>query len=230
MNLYGDYANVSVLSRYLNNLGHDVKVDTLSLYEKKDIFDYDFYYMGSGTEHRQKLVLKQLLTYKKPLQELFEANKTMLFTGNSFELLGDTIQSADGAVYEGLQFADFKTIEGKKRITCNCIAAFPQTDEPIVGFINKCSKTYNVKSPLFKMKMGFGNEKNCSAEGYTQRACFGTHITGPILVKNPFMLKFIARKILGEQYQDSVEYAYMNQSYALTRKELSVVWRKFNKI
>ena len=37
MNLYGEYANVAVLARYLCDLGHAVSVDTLSLYEEKDI-------------------------------------------------------------------------------------------------------------------------------------------------------------------------------------------------
>ena len=49
MNLYGEYANVSLLARYLTDLGHSVRVETLSLYEKKDISGYDFYYMGAGT-------------------------------------------------------------------------------------------------------------------------------------------------------------------------------------
>ena len=32
MNLYGEYANVAILARYLTDLGHTVSVDTLSLY------------------------------------------------------------------------------------------------------------------------------------------------------------------------------------------------------
>ena len=49
MNLYGEYANVAVMARYLTDLGHTVTVETLSLYEKKDISGYDLYYMGAGT-------------------------------------------------------------------------------------------------------------------------------------------------------------------------------------
>ena len=37
MNLYGEYANVAVLARYLRDLGFQVQVETLSLYETKDI-------------------------------------------------------------------------------------------------------------------------------------------------------------------------------------------------
>ena len=61
MNLYGEYANVSLLARFLTDLGHSVQIDTLSLYEKKDISGYDFYFMGAGTERRQKLALSQLV-------------------------------------------------------------------------------------------------------------------------------------------------------------------------
>ena len=61
MNLYGEYANVAVLARYLRDLGFQVQVETLSLYETKDISGYDFYYMGSGTERKQKLAMTQLM-------------------------------------------------------------------------------------------------------------------------------------------------------------------------
>ena len=91
MNLYGEYANVSLLARYLTDLGHSVRVETLSLYEKKDISGYDFYYMGAGTERRQKLVLPQLLQYRETLLEAKRRGAVLLFTGNAFELLGSAV-------------------------------------------------------------------------------------------------------------------------------------------
>ena len=96
MNLYGEYANVAILARYLTDLGHTVSVDTLSLYEEKDISAYDFYFMGAGTERRQKLALSQLGRYREALQRACDAGKVMLFTGNSFELLGARLQDAEG--------------------------------------------------------------------------------------------------------------------------------------
>ncbi len=58
------------------------------------------------------------------------------------------------------------------------------------------------------------------AEGFRKNNCFGTHLTGPILVKNPAMLKYIAKLLLGEAYSDTVPYTYMEKSYATTLSEL----------
>lgn len=217
MNLYGEYANLSVLERYLTDLGHSVTVDKLSLYEDRDISGYDFYYMGSGTETKQKLALSQLLKYRDALKAAMEEGKVLLFTGNSFELLGATITDADGKEYECLHLADFTTVEGKKRIVGDALAQ--DGDDLLVGFINKCSKTSGIETPLFTMKMGFGNEKDRSAEGFRMKNCFGTHLTGPILVKNPSMLRKIASLLVGEP-SDSVNYESMERAYRTTVEAL----------
>ena len=219
MNLYGEYANVSVLARFLTDLGYEVSVDTLSLYEDKDISGYDFYYMGSGTERKQKLALSQLLKYRDALCAACDEGKVLLFTGNSFELLGDTITDVDGREYEGLHLAAFKTVEGKRRITGDCIASFDGFGDVLVGFINKCSKTSGVEHPLFQLRMGFGNETDRGCEGFRKNNCFGTHLTGPILVKNPAMLRYIAG-LLGAEQPERVSYPFMEKGYETTASEL----------
>lgn len=219
MNLYGEYANVSVLARCLADLGCTVSVDTLSLYEEKDIFGYDFYYMGSGTERKQKLALSQLKNYRDALCAACDAGRVLLFTGNSFELLGDKITDADGSEYEGLHLASFETVEGKRRIVGDCIASFDGFDDVLVGFINKCSTITGVEHPLFSLQMGFGNEADRGAEGFRKNNCFGTHLTGPLLVKNPAMLRCIVR-LLGVEDPERVSYPFMEKGYEITASEL----------
>ena len=228
MNLYGEYANVSVLARCLTDLGCTVSVDTLSLYEKKDISGYDFYYMGSGTERRQKLALSQLGNYRDALAAACEAGRVMLFTGNSFELLGDKITDQDGTEFEGLHIVPFETVEGKRRIVGDCLASFDGFDEILVGFINKCSRITGVEQPLFQMKMGVGNEADKGAEGIRKNNCFGTHLTGPILVKNPAMLRYIV-KLLGVDDPERVSYPFMEKGYAITAEELNKRLELINK-
>lgn len=219
MNLYGEYANISVLARYLADLGCTVSVDTLSLYEEKDISGYDFYYMGAGTERKQKLALSQLAAYRDALHTACDNGKVMLFTGNSFELLGSKITDADGKEYEGLQLASFETTEGKRRMTGDCLAAFDGFDEILVGFINKCSRITGVEQPLFTVQMGYGNEGDRGAEGFRKNNCLGTHLTGPILVKNPAMLRYVAG-LLGAEHTESVSYPFMENGYEVTVSEL----------
>lgn len=219
MNLYGEYANVSLLARYLTDLGHSVRVETLSLYEKKDISGYDFYYMGAGTERRQKLVLPQLLQYRETLLEAKRRGAVLLFTGNAFELLGRAVTDAEGKRYDCLGFAGFESSETKRRITGDVIARIG--DERVVGFMNKCGHTTGVKQPLFHVEFGFGNEAQCGDEGWRDGNCFGTHLTGPLLVKNPSMLRRVAKALLGDAFADTVQYPYMQRGYEMTLSELT---------
>ncbi len=219
MNLYGEYANVSLLARYLTDLGHSVRVETLSLYEKKDISGYDFYYMGAGTERRQKLVLPQLLQYRETLLEAKRRGAVLLFTGNAFELLGSAVTDAEGKRCDCLGFAGFESNETKRRITGDVIARIG--DDRVVGFMNKCGHTTGVKQPLFHVEFGFGNEAQCGDEGWRDGNCFGTHLTGPLLVKNPSMLRRVAKALLGDAFADTVQYPYMQRGYEMTLSELT---------
>ncbi len=218
MNLYGEYANVAILARCWKDLGHEVSVDTLSLWEEKNIEGYDLYYMGAGTERKMKLMLPQLLKYKRTLHNACEAGKVLLFTGNACDVLGKRITDSEGKEYEALGFGDFVSIEGKQRITGDCLAEFG--GETLVGFINKCSYNSAVETPLFTLKMGCGNEKGKPAEGFRKNNCLGTHLTGPILVKNPAMLCYVTELVTGEKPGEAVSCPYMEKSYEVTKTAL----------
>ena len=99
MNLYGDYANISALKRILEYSGEDVTVDRISLGGSAVLSEYDFIYIGSGTEKNQKTVLKDLEKYKDQLREYISADKPVLMTGNSFEMLGHMITDGSGVLY-----------------------------------------------------------------------------------------------------------------------------------
>ena len=219
MNLYGEYANLLILERCLRDLGQEVEIHTLSMGEIKDISGYNLYFMGAGTERKQKLALEALQPYGEALKKAFEAGKVFLFTGNSFELLGTSLQDAQGKTYPCLGMFPFVTTEGDRRIVGDALGACELFAEPVVGFMNKCSKTVGVEKPLFTLKMGFGNEATCSGEGVLEKNFFGTHLTGPILMKNPAMLREILSRLMGRAVE-SVNVPYLQQAYETTSKAL----------
>lgn len=219
MNLYGEYANLAVLERYLKELGHEVACDTLSMYEDKDISGYDLYYLGAGTERKMKTMLPELLRYRDVLQREKEAGRILLFTGNACDLLGNKITDSDGNVFEGLGFGEFETTEGNRRITGDCICKMEGMEEELIGFINKCSVSKGISSPLLRLSMGFGNEKDKGPDGYRDGNCMGTHVTGPILVKNPAMLRYIASLLLGKDVA-TPGWEHMTRSYEVTHRAL----------
>ncbi len=219
MNLYGDYANLLVLQRCLGELGQTVEIHTLSMGEKKEIDHYDLYFMGAGTERKQKLALEELRHYARPLKKACEEGKLFLFTGNSFELMGKTLTDAKGNSYECLGLFDFETVESDRRIVGDCLGSCPLFAEPVVGFMNKCSKTTGIKVPLFTLKMGFGNDADRGGEGICHENFFGTHLTGPILMKNPAMLREILTRLTGNTVE-GLNLPHLQQAYEATSRAL----------
>lgn len=158
MNLYGEYANVSALERMLEKSGVKFTTDRLTLFDNADLGDYDFIYIGSGTEKNQKLVLQDFKKYKDFLVEYINSGKVILMTGNSFEMLGKTITDSDGKVFDGLGIYDFTVTEqNKRRITGDIVYTSDILTKPIVGFVNKCSEIKGIENHLFTVKHGLGD-------------------------------------------------------------------------
>ncbi len=221
MNLYGDYANVSAMERMLTKNGADVTVDRLSLGDKAEISDYDFIFIGSGTEKNQKTVLADFMKYKDELSEYIRAHKLLLMTGNSFEMLGKSVTDGHGVRYDALGLYNYTTVEFTgKRITADIICTASFLDKPLVGFINKSSEIFGISDSLFQTKFGVGDSEGFHTEGIWDRNFFGTHLTGPILIKNPHFLASLASLLLGRE-PNTDHLTYEQKGYETTLRKLS---------
>lgn len=221
MNLYGEYANVACLKRLLEKNDVPCQVDTLTVTDEITFMEYDFIYVGSGTESNQKYILEHLKSYKEELKAYIEAGKMLLMTGNSFEILGKELKDAQGKVYQGLGLFDFTVTEQEKtRNTADAIFTMEGSEKPLVGFINKCSNIEGIQQPLFKVKMGLGNEEKGTTEGICDKNFYGTHLTGPILIKNPYFLVELATTLCGKEMNGDY-LTYEKSGYEVTLRELS---------
>ena len=81
MSLYGSYANVSVLRRYLEALGCTVTVQPVRPGEGADIAGADFLFMGAGTERAQRFAAGDFVQYGPTVKALAEDGCAMLFAG-----------------------------------------------------------------------------------------------------------------------------------------------------
>lgn len=220
MNLYGDYANILALLRILETNEVEYTLDKKSIGDKLDLSCYDFVFVGSGSEENQKIALSHLQGYSKELGKYINSGKVALFTGNSFEMLGKEINSFLGN-FEGLGIFPFTSTEqNRTRTTADAIFNFDGLEKPIVGFINKCSVIEGAAEPLFTVKMGLGNSKNDKVEGVRSLNFFGTHLTGPVLVKNPHFLKYIAEILCGKTLNTDA-FSYEQAGFEITLKKLS---------
>ena len=155
MSLYGSYANVSILKRTLEEMGNTVTVERVELGGDADLTHADFVYMGAGTERAQKAALLYFSKLGDAVKAAADAGVTMLFAGNSMELLGKTITDDAGKVYEGLGLADFTAVQNKKRFVEDVYGHTDLYEDAVVGFVNRCSVITGVETPLLaSMDMG----------------------------------------------------------------------------
>lgn len=221
MNLYGDYANVAAMKRILEKNGETVTLDRRTLGEEAALGDYDFVFIGAGTERNQRVVLKDLRRYEDDLRAYIDSGRVMLLTGNAFEMFGKTLTAADGSTTEGLGIFDFTVAEqNKTRVTGDVIYTCDFLTQPLVGFINKCSEIKGIDRHLFAVKAGLGDFEGARCEGVREKNCFGTHLTGPVLIKNPHFLAYLAEKLLGRAPETDY-LVYERDGYAVTLEELS---------
>lgn len=225
MSLYGEYANVAVLRRHLEAMGVSVTVQTALFEDAPDFEHADFIYMGAGTERTQKAALTALLPHKDALKRAIDRGAAVLFTGNAMETLGLSIVDAAGKTWPGLALADFSTVETDRRAPEDVIAHTSLWEGAVVGFMNKCSMTEDA-APLFdRLSLGFGNEEEKGPEGYVSGNVFATHITGPVLVKNPDFVDFLIKRIFSLKEWELPEslpvLPYEREAYEVTLKELT---------
>lgn len=225
MSLYGEYANVTVLRRHLEAMGVSVTVETALFEDTPDFERADFIYMGAGTERTQKAALTALLPHKAALKGAVDRGAVVLFTGNAMETLGLSIVDAAGKTWPGLKLADFATVETDRRTPEDVVADTSLWESPVVGFMNKCSVTEDA-APLFdRLSLGFGNEEEKGPEGYASGNVFATHITGPVLVKNPDFVDFLIKRMFAAKGWELPEtlpvLPYEREAYEVTVKELT---------
>lgn len=216
MNLYGEYGNIKILEKHLKDQEIDVTVDKRSIGEEIHFEDYDFIYIGCGTERNLNTILKDLMNKKDSFIKAIENGVTMLFTGNSFEILGKTIDES-----EALGVLNFNVTHQNKRITTDAICTSPVFKDKIVGFINTSSIVTNNEKPLFSYDY---NTENLETDGVFYKNVIGTHLIGPLLIRNPEILEYFIEKICTNKDKNfklkEIEYTEEIEGYRLVLNEL----------
>ena len=228
MNLYGDWANVAVLERELLCRGCEVQIDKKSVGDDFDFSMYDFIYIGSGTERSQIACMRDLMRYKDVFIKRIDAGTPVLATGNSHELFGNAITDCNGNKNEMLGLLDFETVQLSTRITGDCIfeSKAPLCPDKLIGFINRAggNQNGNIERP-FSVKPGEGASFKAFNEGIIYKNLLGTYMTGPLLVRNPPMLKYFADLInKSKKQEDDLFFEFQDKAY---RKAMELFSAKY---
>ena len=161
LNLYGESGNIKIISNILkyNKIKHEILY--LSLDDELEFDKYDLVYIGSGTEDNLLIALKHLSKYKNDIKKYIEDNKFMLVTGNSVDMFGKKIDDN-----KALNIFEYEVTKGKRKME-------EVYYNKILGFINNNSY----------------NNKYCDTDIIRHNNFYGTYILGPILVRNPYLVK-----------------------------------------
>ena len=229
MSLYGSYANVAVLKRYLEALGNTVTVEAVTPGTPVDLSGADFLFMGAGTERRQKTALADFAKYGEAVKTAADDGCPQLYAGTAMELLGKTITDADGKEYAGIGLGSFTSVQSAKRMVGDVYGESDFIDVPIVGFANKSSVVSNVETPLLHtLNMGIGNEGEKTPEGFRYKNVIGSHLTGPLLVKNPRLLEALVRAMYTRRNMTLPDtlptFCHAEEGYAVTAEQLKLRW------
>ena len=219
LSLYGEYGNVAVLARTLEQMGHKAQVLT---YEDGALsFDgIDMVYVGAGTEDALWEACKILKPHKDAIQKAIRDGIFFLATGNAMALFGEDF-SYDGEKTTAMGVFSYKTdMTAKKRYLADAMAKDPDGNL-YVGFINTGCVYTGADKPAMELLLGkkLGNDKQEPAEGYRDGSFFGTQLIGPVLAKNPHLLSTFVKALTGEEYTPDPE-SNLQKAYESAKQEL----------
>ena len=219
MDLYGDKGNIETLRYRASKRGINVVVDTCTLQEKRNIEDYDIFFLGGGADKEQTLIYKDLLARKESILKAKENGTAFLLICGGYQLFGQYYLDQDGQKIDGLGIYDYYTESSDRDHRCigNIVVKTNIHDKEVtvVGFENHGGQTKAVSNPFGKVLVGHGNTYKGEYEGYMDAQTIATYMHGPLLPKNPAIADEVILRGLNrryavdqlEQLQDTLENA-----------------------
>ena len=220
LSLYGEYGNIAMLRRTLEEQGHRV---TLDIFEHGDLCmdSYDFIYVGAGTEDNLLEAIHRLMPHKQAITDSIRDGTLWLATGNAMTLFGSTVTRGEATEAALGCFGYTTTIQDSKRFLGDAVSA-EAFGGPIVGFINTSCVYEGISTSLLQLQLGqtLGNDKKSHTDGIREGNFYGTQLIGPVLVKNPHFLEHICRQLTGSDFRLSRE-GYAQKAYDVALSELN---------
>lgn len=215
MNLYGENGNIRFLEKKLKEQNIDVEISLLSINDNIDFNKYDLYYIGTGSEQNQLLVLNNLIKYKQKVLNAINNNKYFICTGNSLELFGKTIEIEDKTYY-ALNAFGYSAKPAENRIVGEQYYKTDLIAHNIIGFQNRTNIIDDNGDNLFKVLEGTGYNENINHEGIHCNNFYATYLIGPLLVRNPYLCDYFVKefcKLLDVEYREINKDGYEYKAY-----------------
>ena len=225
LDLYGDSANLKAICFGLKEMGISVSIKEAELWdEMPELKDFDMVYIGHGKIRNLVSAAEKIMKSRDEIVSAIENGKVFLVTGNARELFGKSFEDWDKNKVAGLGVFSYEAIETGEVIVSDeiGISKFDNKEIKTYGFINRTAHlTSCEEEPLFFLERGISDGlEDTKTEGTHYKNFFGTWQMGPLLVRNPLLLKEILKLLAGEEYKDF--------DTSLEEKALEVTIEEFN--
>lgn len=144
--------------------------------------------------------------------------------GECRELFGQSFTTPAGEVLPGIGLFNYTGVETNKVFVSDVLVQ-PVYDESarVYGFVNRTAYLEGENSnPLFTVLSGCGDgETPDGKEGTLYRNFFATWSMGPILARNPSLMRELLHRLLGDDYREC--------DFSLEEKALNLVIAEFEK-
>lgn len=224
LDLYGDHKNLHVLCRRIREAGCNVLVHRQELFQELSFEGYDMVYIGHGKAENLAAVAKHFVAYGEMVQSAIAYGQLWLVTGNARQLFGDYFTVPGGERLPGIGMFDYHGVETGEVYVSDMIAhPVFAPDTVIYGFANRTAYLEGEnRYPLFRVITGFGDGAAYSgSEGTLYKNFFATWSMGPILARNPALMKEILRRLLKADY--------IELDYTLEQQALNLVLQEFRR-
>ncbi len=194
LNLYGDRGNVLAFMRRCSWRGLPVQVREVNLGGAVEFAEYDFLFIGGGSDREQALMAEDLKNRVDALRMAVDNGLVVLAICGGYQLLGRYYRTSQGREIPGLGLLDFYTEAGDKRLIGNVVleAELAGKKTKLVGFENHGGKTFiNGHKPLGSVLYGHGNNGQDGREGARYKNVFCSYLHGPLLPRNPILTDYL---------------------------------------
>ncbi len=221
MDQYGDVFNLTVIKNRLGemDIACDITIHRLGG-QFPSLDDFDMVYMGHGKGRNLEAIAREFVEQKEALLQKIEEGKVFLITGNARLLLGREFEAYSGDTLPGIGLFDYTATETREVFTRDVVGKLVESGELWYGYVNRTAHIEGENThPLFEVLIGVGDDRADSIyEGNHYKNLFTTWLVGPILVKNPVLLRQVLKLLAKNDYKE-LEYSIQEKALALTLDE-----------
>lgn len=208
LGLNGDEKNITAFEQRITEMGYEYEETQLGMGDEINTEGYDIVFMTHGKPKNISQISEHFIKYQDHIKSQIEKGQVFVVTGSSNMLFGKDFHMLDGNTYKGIDIFDCTCEEFDGLYVSDAIlepdfAAGEKVFACVYRFANVKNNTPNAK-PLFKvLKADGGNGSIADGEGHHIHNLYATWCLGPVLVRNPLMMREVLKKVLGDRYKET---------------------------